>query len=321
MHRRTDRWCAWIVGALLASVLAGAWGQEPQAPDPAYLVPDQAAPAPSLPSGQLVADEQPTMDLAQRVEELEKELKKAKEKEEADKNKAALKISAIPSGRIHYDGAVFDQSGGSKVQFPTGFANGAEARRARIAVKGEGFHVVDYQIEVDFAGRDNDANGQSTLFKDTYVGVHELPWLGNAWVGHFKEPFGLEQTTSDNLTTFLERSLSDEGAFVPARNLGTMAWNSVLDERATWALGFFATDTPENPAIFQNNNGGWAATGRITFLPWYDEAAEGRGLLHTGIAYSFRDVADGTALQFRARPEAHLAPYVADTGRMDDAVD
>ena len=30
-------------------------------------------------------------------------------------------------------------------------------------------------------------------------------------------------------------------------------------------------------------------TMRGTWLPWYDEATEGRGLLHTGVAYSYRD--------------------------------
>ncbi|HYW80774.1 MAG TPA: porin, partial [Thermoguttaceae bacterium] len=47
-------------------------------------------------------------------------------------------------------------------------------------------------------------------------------------------------------------------------------------------------------------------------LPWYDEATEGRGLLHTGIAYSYRDVADGSH-RFRARPEDHLGERVLDT--------
>ncbi len=310
-----------MAAAWLAALSAGAWAQEPRTPEPEYVAPDRAASASLTPIGPSAADEQPSADLAQRVEALENELKKAKEKEEAAKRKAALKLSAVPFGRIQYDGAVFDQSGGSKVQFPTGFANGVEFRRARIGVKGEGFQAVDYQIEVDFAGRDSDSNGQSTLFKDTYVGVHGLPWLGHIWAGHFKEPFGMEQLTSDNLITFMERSLSDEGAFVPARNLGAMAFNSVLDQRASWALGFFATDTPDNPAIFQNDNGGWSTTARVTFLPWYDEAAEGRRLWHVGAAYSFRDVADGTALRFRARPEAHLAPSVVDTGSMTNAVD
>ena len=52
---------------------------------------------------------------------------------------------------------------------------------------------------------------------------------------------------------------------------------------------------------------------RTTFTPWYDEATEGRGLLHTGLAYSYRALGDETA-QLRGRPESHLAPYVIDTG-------
>ena len=56
-----------------------------------------------------------------------------------------------------------------------------------------------------------------------------------------------------------------------------------------------------------------ACTMRATYLPWYDEATEGRGLLHTGIAYSYRDAQDDQ-VQFEAKPEAHLGEYVVNTG-------
>jgi phosphate-selective porin OprO and OprP len=40
-------------------------------------------------------------------------------------------------------------------------------------------------------------------------------------------------------------------------------------------------------------------------LPWYDEATEGRGLLHLGAAYSYRD-AFGNAHNLRARPDTNF---------------
>ena len=89
--------------------------------------------------------------------------------------------------------------------------------------------MIDYIIEMDFANRGINSvinsKDQSTAFKDVYIQVHDLPVIGNVRVGHFKECFGLEQLTSDNYTTFMERSLDDEGAFVPGRNDGIMAFN------------------------------------------------------------------------------------------------
>jgi phosphate-selective porin OprO/OprP len=51
---------------------------------------------------------------------------------------------------------------------------------------------------------------------------------------------------------------------------------------------------------------GGAGTMRATWLPWYDEATEGRGLIHTGMAYSHRNAFDHT-FELKYRPESHLA--------------
>ena len=119
-------------------------------------------------------------------------------------------------------------------------------RRARLALLGE-YEQIDYIIEMDFANRGiNSAinsKDQSTAFKDVYIQVRDLPVIGNVRVGHFKECFGLEQLTSDNYTTFMERSLDDEGAFVPGRNDGIMAYNWTENQRATWAIGAFTNQT------------------------------------------------------------------------------
>ncbi len=260
--------------------------------------------------GTPIADQGPGGDLARRVEELEKAIKAAPDQEAGPKTKAAAdRPSWEVFGRIQVDVASFSQDLES-VQQVANAQNGFEFRRVRLGCHGLAFEVVDYQIEVDFPNGDPDtATRQSTAFKDTYLGVTELPFLGNVRVGHFKEPFGLEELTSDNFPTFLERSLGDEGAFAPARNLGLMAFNHTDDERATWAIGVFAADSPDQPALYQNDDGGYALTLRGTFLPWYDEPSGGRGLLHTGLAYSFRDAADNV-VRFRVRPEAHLGPQI-----------
>ena len=263
--------------------------------------------------------------LETRLADLEKQLKGIKDKETAAKAKAAGAPSVVVSGMIQTDFALFHQDTVSQSQFGD-VKDGSEFRRARLKASGTAFDVVDYSIEADFApllsgtGWNSSKAGapgyttftaynQQTALKDTYIGIKELPLIGNVRIGHFKECFGLDQLTSDRFSTFMERSLADENALVPGRNTGIMAFNWTQDERATWAVGAFHGYMTDASPIYQDESGGTALTMRGTWLPWYDEATEGRGLLHTGIAYSYRDV-DEQGVKFAARPEAHLGPNV-----------
>jgi phosphate-selective porin OprO/OprP len=97
-----------------------------------------------------------------------------------------------------------------------------------------------------------------------------------------------------------------------------MAFNHSESERSTWAIAAVTTQAPENPPIFKNDSGGAAVVMRSSFLPWYDEATEGRGLLHTAASYAYGDIAAGNPVRFVERPEAHLANPVIDTGTLDD---
>ena len=120
--------------------------------------------------------------------------------------------------------------------------------------------------------------------------------------------------------TFLERSLVDE-AFVPARNTGIRLNNANSSESLTWAVGGFRTDS-DIYGDSVGDDGGRSLTTRLTWLPWYDDANDGRTLVHLGGAYSYRDPNDAQ-VQFRTRPEARLGaatpnvPNFVDTGIID----
>jgi phosphate-selective porin OprO/OprP len=135
-----------------------------------------------------------------------------------------------------------------------------------------------------------------------------IPYVGKLTIGHRKEPFGLEQLTSSRFLTFLERALPD--AFTPARNLGAMVSNNALEQRLTWDLGVWKTVDDWPSGDDSDEDQGWAFTGRLTGLPWYEE--DGRKLLHLGVAYSHRNP-DGAAIRYSQRPEAHLARRYVDT--------
>jgi phosphate-selective porin OprO and OprP len=254
-----------------------------------------------------------TDNLSKRVADLEARLQRASDAEKAAKQQAAGRPTIIPSGRIQFDAAGFAQDATSTSQFGN-VLNAVGFRRARLALLGEAYNQFDYIIEMDFANRGADVTvnpkAQSTAFKDVYVQMRDLPVLENVRVGHFKEPFGLEQLTSDNYTTFMERSICDEGAFVPGRNDGIMAFGWSKNERVTWGAGLFTCQTGfDQPPLFQCDDGGLDATGRITYLPWYDEGSGGRGLLHVGADYAFRSGPNDTAI-FTSTPESKFGPGI-----------
>jgi len=307
----------WPVFLLAVSVVCGgsamAWSQQIQ---PAYQPVDPAYAAPAGLTRTVSMPTQPTQahlasmsamndDLAARVEKLEKAAADAKKKK-------ASGMSPKVFGRIYLDWTTYDQDAGSKALPGYGNQhNGNEFRTMRFGVKGSGFGVFTYKAEVDFASRTR------TAFKDTYMQVGDLPLIGNLRGGFFKEPFGLEELTSSKYITFTERNMAN-GAFSVARRTGVMAFDQTENERLLWQIGVFSTNGDavaadhDEPPFFQDDNGGTAVTMRLCGTPWYDEATEGRGLLHTGIAYSYRDIADNSH-RFRFRPEEHLGDRILDT--------
>lgn len=303
MCRQIDHWLAWSLAILVTCGVTAARGQESSATltlaDPGYTkVVDVSRTPPTtqtyLVSENVSADE---ASLSARVADLEKALKKIDDKAKEDKKKAASTMSATPGGRIHIDTAAFSQDAVDKARHDE--LNGVEFRTARLAVYGGGFNVIKYQIEYDFAGKDK------VRCKDTYFAVTDLPVLQNIQIGHFKEPYSLDELTSDNYITFMERTTAND-VMAPKRHIGVMAFGNTESENATYAIGYFAEKNGTDGDIVQSDNMGGAATMRGTWLPWYDEATEGRGLIHTGLAYSHRNPFN-FQYDLKYRPESHLA--------------
>ena len=89
-----------------------------------------------------------------------------------------------------------------------------------------------------------------------------------------------------------------------------MAYNWTENQRATWAIGAFTNQTGfDQPPTFVFDHWGLDMPMRATYLPWYDEASGGRGLLHTGLDYVYRSAPDNT-MTLAARPESAFAPSV-----------
>jgi phosphate-selective porin OprO/OprP len=188
-----------------------------------------------------------------------------------------------------------------------GEGTGVEFRAARIFIQGTAYKRLAWKAQYDFA---------SGSVKDLWIALKKVPHLGTVKFGHFKEPFSLQQLTSLRFITFMERALP--AAFDPSRNTGIQFNNSLFDKRATWAIGAFR----EMDADFGETKGfsdssGYQITARASGAPIYQDG--GAKLLHVGLGYShkFREIGGGEDVRWKSRPESHLAPTIADSGKLD----
>ena len=173
-------------------------------------------------------------------------------------------------------------------------------RRSRIFIRGTLYKFVTFKAEYDFAE-------EVATFTDVYLGLQDIPYLGEILVGRFKVPFSLEELTSSRFVTFQERSLPTE-AFAPSRELGVYVGNSLLDDRMTWAFSVTRIGELSDAAFAtQGASKDINLTGRLTGVPWL--ADDGRKLLHLGVAYAYRSFLDeegDNLARFRTRPEARI---------------
>lgn len=186
--------------------------------------------------------------------------------------------------------------------------DGTEFRRARLYVGGTIYDEFEFKAQYDF--EDGAAD-----WKDVWMSAKNVPGLGKLKVGHFKEPFGLEELTSSKDITFMERSLTN--AFVPSRNTGIAFSNSSASKRLTYSAGIFRETGKFGEG--QSDSGNINLTGRITGLPIWDD--EGDHYLHLGAAISLKDLKDGDSYGLDYTPETHLAEDLIDISVTSDEVD
>ncbi len=129
-------------------------------------------------------------------------------------------------------------------------------------------------------------------------------------IGNFKEPFSLDQLTSNNNTLFVERSLLD--AFAPARDFGAAL--GTHGDRWTLVGGVYGGNANLGVA-----DDGIAGTVRATYAP----ILKADEVLHVGIAGSYRSLDPAaTPLSFSSTPEDNLfSTSLVDTGTLRKASD
>ena len=187
--------------------------------------------------------------------------------------------------------------------------NAAELRRARLGVQGVVFYDWKYLFEVDFAG-------DEVAIKEANVVYTGLPI--DIKFGFYRTYNSLEELTSSNYTTFMERAAFID-AFTIDRQIGAGLQKS--EKHWTASAGVFSTTSIEDQTTFYDSGTTFAA--RVTAAPINEE----RRVVHLGASVRHRDAAgdprDGATdplFRYRARgADFHLADRFVSTPQIGEA--
>jgi len=127
---------------------------------------------------------------------------------------AFAQVEAKVTGRVHFDARNFSNNYNAIADRDTASVGDSfEVRRARIGIAG----TINKDISYEVVGN---AVGGTTNFVDTAWGNYGFNKNAQVRVGRFKQPFSMEEQSSSNNVSFMERSYGNQ--MVPGKRLGAM---------------------------------------------------------------------------------------------------
>jgi phosphate-selective porin OprO/OprP len=213
-------------------------------------------------------------------------------------------------GRIHWDSAFYSNDTGTFER--TTMGSGTDMRRARLDLTATAWRVWQFKLQYDFA--DSDSNIDRGL-RDAWIKyLHKGAQPFTVTMGQFKEYISLEEMTSSNDVTFVERSLPMAFNSPNGRRLG-IGVSAPFHDMFTVSAGVFsrAIDSDEN--VDTDDSDPLIFTGRLTFSPIHT----GNRLLHLAVAGSTIQPKDDDLVRYRQRPEAAInsPERLVDTGTLE----
>ena len=214
-------------------------------------------------------------------------------------------------------------NGTSASGYPTTLSDGMALRRARLGIEGTFFKNTFYKFEYDFT-RAGSSNGLGTSASsgvtDAFIG-YNFSKETSIKAGAFKEPFSLEEATSNRYLTFIQRNMAVD-TFVDdlntyklglGGNYSTDRWMAATSLQ-TEAVGrsWNTTSAMVTPTIgsasvagvggdTSSRGGGvgdtaWEVNGRVAGTPWFESKTK---FLHVGAGGTYMQLnnnysADGT---------------------------
>jgi phosphate-selective porin OprO and OprP len=174
----------------------------------------------------------------------------------------------------------------------SGLRDSMNFRRARFRMEGKMYETMEYKMEYDFMNAFDLPSGDSieaVAPLDLWWAFKDVPYFQYVRIGNQKEGLGLERIQSSRWLEFMERSFNNDAAYSPYANgfspgISMLAFNS--DQSWSFNTGFYKNTIV--PWQFGVSDGDYASTTRLTWMPVYDEASDGRTLLHFGSSLSIR---------------------------------
>jgi phosphate-selective porin OprO/OprP len=179
-------------------------------------------------------------------------------------------------GRTQFDASWYDADESVQQRINMPYEDGVDFRRARFRIDGTMYEFIEFAAEYDFvnSARARDASGRDTTdfhvtaITDLWWTFTDLPGVGNIRVGNQKEAIGFEHLVSSRWLPFLERSYNQDtfyGGLFNGFTPGISAFDNYADERGLWQIGLYK---PTDNVFAQSaNDGDYAMTGRLTYLP------------------------------------------------------
>ncbi|HEU4854045.1 MAG TPA: porin, partial [Nitrosospira sp.] len=173
--------------------------------------------------------------------------------------------------------------------------SGVNLRRARLGVEGTMFKKWDYKFEYDFSR----GNGSVTAgITDAFIRYNFDSPL-SVKVGSFKEPFSLEEATSNRFLTFIERNMA-VNTFLDNPNVyktgigvnyAVPRWQTGISFQ-TEPIGSSNSGTSVNPNGNNSRSNGagdtsWEGVGRISGRPWMESETK---FWHVGVSAAYTQV-------------------------------
>jgi phosphate-selective porin len=205
------------------------------------------------------------------------------------------------------DYTTFDQDAASKAQVGNQ-RDEFEARSLRLMARGhfELFRKWNYVASYEYKGFDQTSTADWNV-TDMRVSTVLGPQLGTVTLGRMKEPYVYELVGDAANLPHNERLLSP---FFRSRNVGVQLSNAILDQRATWAVGWFNDWWVEGESWSGSGND---FAGRLTALPVWGE--DGANYLHVAASSRYYGAADDQ-LRYRGKPASNVADDYVDTGKV-----
>ncbi len=265
----------------------------------------QADPAPGMSSEREPATTEELADILRRLDALEQSLAKPGEENKPAEKPAAEKSAADAIAADEWDDLSAEKwtvklGGHVQLDFihwadaddpPVPAQDYFEFRRLRLLADGTGYGVYDFRLQIDIEPESGDGVATPVVdVKDAYFHAHEWPCVDQARIGNFFVPFSLEQVTNDTNNIFMERSIPTQGIFAADREVGVAFYGVNDAKNFTWTFGTFIDSISESLKERIDDNQGQRFSGRLTWLPYYDEPSNGRYLSTQAWAFCTRTI-------------------------------